>query len=312
MFTAKRHLSTWVVVLAVWGLWGAYPGTAETIGYWRFEEGTIGGSISNSTDYGPNGYDLTAVNTNNLDYVSSLIPVVPLTGQTNNIAMNFKSNGRYVRSTPAADFYQNTAFTIEGWFNNADGPGGNDDTGVLVSQWNTGQNSTEWEWRIRLDSETPYFHLGEDDIGDGSSIVERSVSFDTFLSSLSTPTIDDKDLFVAAVFEDDPTSSGNATITWYGREHLGGGTQGPWITETDVIPDFNVLYDASVDFLLSEARNAAAAARFEGRMDEWRYSSVALTQEELLAAPEPTTAFLGALAAAALLAMRPSRKKAIC
>jgi len=286
----RLNVFVWVLVgLAM--AWFGRSAEAGTIAYWRMEDGsgttvTDSGGTHTGTVYGSEGSGFQWV-------TPGICNPVPLTGEDNDYALELLTSNGYVTVPDATDFYQPSAFTIEVMFK----PTAANPSGMLVGQWgnwNSDPAKNNQQWGLFLE-----------DSGQGYSYpVFKAASTSGYgsegLGSLHV--YQDGEYCVAAAFE--VYGGGTGSVTLYGRT-----ASGPWKTNSGSFGLSGGLHDSPAP--LTMGRDADGAAPFLGVIDEVRYSSGKLSQDELLASPEPASASLALLAAGvgALVARRKRRRK---
>jgi hypothetical protein len=268
-----RHfplLIWWVVAFS------ASRGFGDTVGYWRFEEGTAGtaasgfSTILDSSGYGNNG---TPVNG---PVYSSNVPVstIPQTGASNSLAMSFNGTDQRIFIPDSTSLALTQSFTLEAYIDPTTTSGGSQD---IIFRGDD---------RVALD---PYkMFIGGNDltvsISDASGdLMTLSASF-TAVNTWS---------FVAATLNN---ATGSLDL------YVNGSMVASTVT---TIRPFATLDPAENPGLgIGNTESSNYSEWFSGLIDEVRISNVPLTPSQMLDAPEPSCCAAMALGSALLLRRR--------
>lgn len=265
------------------------PASAAVLAHWRFEDspGRLLDSSGNNrtlTDPGstasPTHVTLPAPGGGN---GSAFSDPLPLTGAANAKASSFDGGDRLTRADEAA--FTSTTFTIEAFINGSD----------FDTQVNN--KSIAGHWSSTGNQRSYLFTAGA--AASGASPLSLLYSHDgsTTNTVASTLTLSpNTDYFVAVTVNLADTSSSG--ITFYAQNLTSGGpllTSGQTHTQT-------ALFNAAVNFTIGSTDQPSS--QFTGLIDEVRLSNTKLTAGELLIAPEPGSATLLVLGAAAFLSRR--------
>ena len=231
--------------------------SANTIGYWRFEEGTAGGtafgagSILDNSAFGNHGTPV-----GDPAYTSSVaVATIPRTGAGNLLSLDFDGNGDAVLIPTDAALDSADPFTVEFWVNSSDATSGQ----KLLVDKSHGFGDT-LGWFFQTDG------IGRVAFGLGSAGSFRGVG--------TTDNIFDGQWHHVA-----GTYDGN-TIELF----VDGVSQ-----DTETV---GVFTNNDRDIRIGSARNNGRF--FTGQIDELRISNRVLSSSEFLSVPEPTS--LGMLA----------------
>jgi hypothetical protein len=248
--------------------------SADTIGYWRFEN-----AASPGLDSGGQGRDLTPVNSPALENLTD-----PGPGQyffTNQIPQNLLPNTQaarlwgtnrihFVRAYETA-FLATNQFTIEAFINLGNIVSGT--TYPIASRFaQTGAagvvNDVAWVFAIRYDGTTPRLRITASKDGIPSNLVS------TFASALSLQV--NHDYYVAMVFN-------GGSVTFYQADLA---VDPPVLSSQTVTALSGNTYPAQAPFRVGAHVTAATTTNvFNGLIDEVRYSNRALSVDELLFSP---------------------------
>jgi len=241
---------------------------AATVAHWRFE----GTDVTFFEDSSGNGHDLGFDDNTTVESAtpytlpttgagSAFLDPLPQSGLLNTGAANFTTSGvdGYLRAPDSSAWTTNT-FTIEAMVNL---------TTVGALQSIAGQLST-----IEAAKRTLLFHVNS---GNKLAII---INNDTISSSLQLSGSVDYYVGVAV----DLTAPENERLTFYLQDLTNGGALQSQTLDTD---STNILDNISP---FSIGSTSSPSSRFNGLIDEVRFSDTALEASELLIAPEPARA----------------------
>ncbi len=245
---------------------------ADTVAYWRFEEGNF------LTDSSGNGHHLASGAATS--YVlpasgpgASFLDPIPQTGDSNGLAMQRSaSDSSYLAAAYHADFASN-AFTIEAMVNVTSRTA----SGFLAGRWN-GTNST---YAIQLGA------AGE------VNLILRNAANSTVTVASGFALDLNTDYYLAVAVDLTAATAAERSATFYLQNLTANGPLSPPATKTGI--EVSAVRDpSSTGFAIGAQFTGGNGAAWAGVVDEVRYSSVALSRDALLAVPEPgSVALLG-------------------
>jgi len=298
MKSCNRITAASLVLCIGLGCVGLSAVQAETIAYWRFE----GDASTFASDSGPNSLGDLSVNTGGTAPVAVTLPSsgaganfdnpVPLTKAANLQTANCgtaTSDGHFYQAYQSE--FHVTDFTLEAYVNRAtDFTTRNQ---YIAGQWQDSSNGyRSWALGVARSSSPPsgteYKELFILLSSDGS--VASTVGSDLLMDA-------GVDYFVAVTYD-----SAADTITFYVRNQETGVLQ----TSTAAIPfgAGSSLYHSTGIFQVG----SAVSADWTGLLDEVRYSNTALSEDQLLIAPEPASMATVVLGLGAILFRRRIRR----
>jgi len=235
--------------------------SAATLGYWNFEEGTVGGaatiagsvldSSANSNIGNPSGEP-----TYSADVASN---PVPQTGQINSLSMSFDGVDDTVLIPTSSALNSSGAFTVEFWFNSTDTRSGQR---LLVDKSHGFGDNTGWAFQTQS----------------GTGIIDFALGTSGGFLAVTT----NADLFDGAWYHIAGTYDGNTAELFVDGISQGTTTIGTFISNTR-------------DIRIASARNNGRF--YSGEIDEIRISDTVLTTDQFLNVPEPSGVVLFGLCA---------------
>ncbi len=244
----------------------ANASNADTIGYWRFEEGSAGNTASGADSILDTAFANHGTPSGDPVYSSS-VPVgsIPLTGDSNGLSLDFDGVGDTVLIGTDAALNSADPFTAEFWMNSSDASSGQK---LLVDKSHGFGDNTGWFFQT-----------------DGVGVLGFGLGNGGAFNGVGGPT----NLFDGSWHHIAGTYDG-ATIEMF----VDGVSQGTAAA--------GVYNSNTRDIRIGSARNNGR--HFNGQIDELRISNTVLTPSQFLAVPEPTSATIMVLGIVGLLARR--------
>ncbi|MCD4825880.1 MAG: LamG domain-containing protein [Phycisphaerae bacterium] len=272
---------------------------ADTVGYWRFEDTPVGGVFQDSSTYNndvtaggnPAHYTLQATGRG-----ANFDDPIPQTSVANAKAADLDGTNDFYSCADQTEFAVDD-FTIEAYVRKDSGALSQTIAGQFHTAGGSPSNERSWLLQVRSDSyagsqNDVLLWLGET----GSTGICYSTGVD-ILAGI--------DYFVAVSFDESDQTSG---IKVYVKT-LSGVNAGTWDTAT-LGHTITSLHDSTGTFNIGAYNTIpsplAAAAVWDGLIDEVRFSDTVLSQNDMLAMPEPATMTL--LLLGLPLALRRRRK----
>jgi len=239
---------------------------ADTISYWRFEEGTNGVAASGADSILDSAFSNHGTPSGDPFYDADVpVPTVPVTGMTNALSLLFDGSGDTVIIGTNAALDSAAPFTTEFWMKSADTSSGQK---LLVDKSHGFGDTTGWFFQSNPGS--GFIDFG---VGNGSFPVVTSQS-DLF---------DDQWHHIAGTYD------GNSIEMF-----VDGVSQAELVVGT---------YTSNTrDIRIGSARNNGRF--FNGRIDEVRISNTVLAPSQFLAVPEPSSIVLLGIGAIGLVFRR--------
>jgi len=258
---------------------------ADTVAYYRFNEGAAGTAASAATgailDSSSNGYNGTAING---PVYSSSVPAnpIPLTGQSNPTSLSFDGTSqRIFIPNSDAGLTLTHSLTLEAYIYVMPLVAGSGDGNVIFR----GDDSYSYDpYRLTVG-------LG----GTGSTTIGFAVTaLDIFtgedIATLTAPIPDNTWIHVAGTLDD-----ATGVMDLYVNGQLANST-------TTTIRPFEILNGANPGIAIGALQNNGEY--FHGLIDEVRISNAALTPNQFLDVPEPSAPVLAVVGLALLLLRR--------
>jgi hypothetical protein len=303
------------MALAVAGSAVVSSASANTIGYWRFEEAD--GSTT-TADVSSNNNTMTGINNAQVDdnVFGGLPDTIPQTGASNtkwgNMANDFDVDGGDGEAgggfkAPDIGDYSVTDFTAETYARS-----GQSSFQHMVGQW-SGSSDRGWRFAFNTSNNSLLMNYTTD-----GSTVTSFIASEANLNSGNTGSDivlgTNRNLYFAVTVDVDATNG--TSMTFYAQEYNNDGT-----AKTDLlshtVTDSSItsgVFDSSGPLTLGASSdvsgNLTQGAELEGRLDEVRFSNAALDRSDLLAVPSPGALSTGLMLFAGVTALRRRRRLA--
>ena len=285
----RTRRCVWIVVtVGLFCLLGTATAQAETLAWWRFDEGTAGTSPTGTADEmvdssGNAHHGQVAGTASNLVYGDDAF------GRTGAASLSFSGTSTTVQATDDSALHAENAITIEAFVNYTNTGGRK----VIASRWG---DTPQRAFIFAIEGDKLRLFLGHQEVNPDNSM-------GTYIQAapISTNTIATGQwVHVAATW--DGTESGDKAI----RLYING-------VEDSATDTFNttIAYGPGSYPIVLGAQTAGGGSSFSGGLDEVRISNVALTPDQFLpnAVPEPSTWTLLGILGVAILSVGTRRRR---